>query len=246
LPRVSVDLSDSFTTGLLNQVKRSQAVDGVTKQLARLITNGRLKEGDRLPSEHELGKAFGVSRPVVREALRGLRSLGLVVSKAGSGTYVASTSARPRLLGYSVEELHEVRTLLEVPGAAFAAERATEEQLDELRRLVDAMAACETHREYAELDASFHALLAACSANALQIRLVGDLQELIVENSDVVLVADETRRAQATAEHREILDAVTGRDQRAAAAAMSRHLGGVARSLNAHFHDPRHRSGPDE
>jgi DNA-binding FadR family transcriptional regulator len=229
--RVTVDLSDNQATGLLSRIRRSQASDEVTDQLLRLITSGHLKQGDRLPSEHSLSETFGVSRPLVREALRGLRSLGLVVSKAGRGTFVASTVPRPLLLGYSVDALHEVRTLLEVPGAAFAAERAGEEQVAELRSLVDQMADRADRRSYAELDAKFHITLARCSANELQVRLVGDLQELIVENSDVALVADDNRRAQATAEHREILDAVARRDPAGAQAAMSRHLSGASASL---------------
>ncbi|HEX2232127.1 MAG TPA: FadR/GntR family transcriptional regulator [Thermoleophilaceae bacterium] len=217
--------------GLIQPVRRSQAVDEVTHQLVRLITTGQVEEGERLPSEHELSTAFGVSRPVIREALRGLRSLGLVVSRAGSGTYVANRVPHPVLLGYEVEELHEVRLLIEVPGAAMAARRGSEEQLAELRGLVEQMVDCEDRRVYAELDAAFHIALARCSGNSLQVRLVGDLQELIVENSDLVLLADGARRARATSEHREILNALLERDEAAAEAAMLRHLSGASASL---------------
>lgn len=216
---------------LIKPVRRSQAVDEVADQLMRLITNGEAKEGQRLPAEHELATAFDVSRPVVREALRGLRSLGLVVSKPGSGTYVASRTPRPRLLGYGVEELHEVRLLVEVPGAAMAAQRGTEQQFEELRELVGQMADCEDRRIYAELDASFHIALANCSANSLLARLVRDLQELIIENSDLVLLADRARLDRATSEHRDILDAALKRDEVAAGQAMSRHLSGATASL---------------
>jgi GntR family transcriptional regulator, transcriptional repressor for pyruvate dehydrogenase complex len=230
---VAVNLYDRQTASLLTRVKRSQASDEVANQLTRLITGGELKEGDRLPSEHTLSVSFGVSRPIVREALRELRSLGLVVSKAGSGSFVASTVPRPLLLGYTVDELHEVRSQLEVPGAGFAAERRTETQLAELEGLVEQMLESDDRRTYAKLDAAFHCALARCSANALQVRLVGELQELIIENSDVVMVADDQRRPEGMSEHREILDAVRAQDSDAAQAAMARHLRGATRSLRS-------------
>jgi GntR family transcriptional regulator, transcriptional repressor for pyruvate dehydrogenase complex len=228
---VANDLSDRQTASLLTRIKHSQASDEVASQLRRLITEGGLKEGDRLPSEYNLSTTFGVSRPIVREALRELRSLGLVVSKTGSGTFVASTVPRPLLLGYTVDELHEVRSHLEVPGAGFAAERRTEQQLADLEAIVQRMLESDDRRTYAELDAAFHAGLARCSANSLHVRLVGELHELIIENSDVVMVVEEQRRPEGMSEHREILDAVRKQDAPAAREAMARHLRGATRPL---------------
>jgi GntR family transcriptional regulator, transcriptional repressor for pyruvate dehydrogenase complex len=218
----------------IHRLERADAPDEVMQQLGAQIRGGALQANDRLPSENQLAETFGVSRPVVREALRGLRSLGLIVSRSGSGSYVASggvTLHLPLLLGrYSTLELHEVRTHLEVPGAALAASRATDEQVAELERLVALMPGLQGRR-YAELAGEFHTALAACSRNGVLTRLIADLHELIVANSDLALSADADRQAQATAEHREIAQAVRHRNPAAAEAAMQRHLSRVSQLL---------------
>jgi DNA-binding FadR family transcriptional regulator len=132
---------------------------------------------------------------------------------------------------YTAPELHEVRTHLEAPGAALAARRATEEQVQELLEIVRQMSETQGHRPYAELDATFHAFLAACAGNSVHSRLIADLGELIVENSDLALSANVLRQAQATREHRRIAEAVARRDPEAAESAMLLHLSRVARAL---------------
>lgn len=222
----------------LSKVVRAHAADGAADQLAELIHSGQLAVGDRLPSEIKLAEMLGVSRPVVREALRSLRSLGMVESKPGSGSFVAEprTLGLPLLLGrYRATDLHEVRTLIEVPAAGFAAARASEEQRAALAELIERMAKTSDHAAYAELDARFHITLAECTANPIHVRLVSDLHELIVENSDMALSADQTRQEQATAEHRKLVQAVARADVRAAEAAMREHLGVVSELLHAHF-----------
>ena len=218
----------------MKKVGQSRAPDEVMHQLADLIRRGEVKVGQRLPSEKNLAETFGVSRPVVREAFRGLRSLGLIDSRMGSGSYVSDGNALrlPLLLGrYTAPELHEVRTHLEAPGAALAARRATEEQVQELLEMVRQMSEPQGHRPYAELDATFHAFLAACTGNSVHSRLIADLGELIVENSDLALSANVLRQAQATREHRRIAEAVARRDPEAAESAMLLHLSRVARAL---------------
>jgi DNA-binding FadR family transcriptional regulator len=193
-----------------------------------LIRSGELGEGQRLPAEHRLAATYGVSRSVVREALGGLRSLGLIVSRVGSGSYV-SRATDPILLGrYSAGELHEVRTHLEVSGAGLAAERASGAQRDRLRRLVAEMDACTGPRRWARLDSDFHVALAEATNNQVQVRLVTDLRHLLVEYSALANAMERGRRERAQAEHRRILDAVVAGDRDAARAAMALHLDRVA------------------
>src|SRR5262249_23742894 len=102
------------TTSLgVRQIARTSAADGVRDQLLALIQGGGLAVGDKLPSEHELARQFGVSRPIVREGLGALRAAGVLESRSGSGTYVTATQPTRSgltLLGrYAPEDLHEVR-----------------------------------------------------------------------------------------------------------------------------------------
>ena len=82
------------TSGLLRSTPR--AYEAVAHELLVLILGGHLAVGDRLPSERQLASRFGVSRPTVREALGVLESRGLVVTRKGSGTFVAGREATDR------------------------------------------------------------------------------------------------------------------------------------------------------
>lgn len=207
------------------RIGRTNASEAVQEQLVSLIKSGELKVGEKLPPEQELARSFGVSRPVVREALGSLRAVGLVVSRNGRGSFVASAGTRrPPLLGrYSVQELHEVRTHLEVPGARLAASRRTEEHLVRLRQLTDSLESTDEPESWVPLDAAFHVALAEATGNQVQARLVEHLRDLLVEQS-LVIVAIEGRIAQANSEHRSIYEAVAAGDEGRAERAMSTHL----------------------
>jgi len=106
--------------------------DTIAEQLLEAIVAGRFREGDILPSERELGDQFGVSRTVVREAVRALVAKGVIEVRSGSGLRVAAVDAAAvsesmslYLRGASVdfEKVHEVRALLEVHIAGAAAEQ---------------------------------------------------------------------------------------------------------------------------
>ena len=201
--------------------------EAVRAQLQDLIEGGGVAVGERLPSENDLARSFDVSRPVIREALGSLRAMGLVESLTGRGTYV--TAARvddPRLslLGrYSTDELHEVRSHLEIPGARLAARRRGVAQLGRLREIVEESRAAVDPVAWVRLDLAFHVELASMSGNRVQVLLVEALRELLTEQS-LSVARLPARLVAATEEHQAILDAVEAGDARAAEKAMSRHL----------------------
>jgi DNA-binding FadR family transcriptional regulator len=212
---------------MFDKIDRVNAADAVRDQLLDRVVKGTLSIGDKLPSENDLARSFGVSRPVVREAIGTLRAWGIVESKNGSGTFI--TAVQPRqvgfslLGGYSSDDLHEVRCNLEVPAAGLAAVRRTGADLLLLRRNIAAQKKSTDLNEWAGLDVDFHALLAAAAKNPVQERLVADLRDLHQDQSLRVLHArDRTQRA--LAEHEAILVAVEHRDEPAARTAMEAHL----------------------
>src|SRR4051812_11214573 len=118
-----------------------QRVSEITRRIERSIVSGELQVGDYLPAERALCEQLGVSRSVVREALGRLASLGLVESRHGSGTRVASPSGREISVGYErlmrssdapLEDLAEVRLPLETTIAALAATNRTDVHLARL------------------------------------------------------------------------------------------------------------------
>src|SRR5215470_4337642 len=124
----------------LDAEKNGNTAEGVVTQLRDMIQNGELSAGDRLPPERDLAKLLGVSRPTLRAGIRSLATVGILQSRQGAGTFVTEAEESPtldssplRLMaalhGFTSDEMFEARLALEMSIAAFAAERATSEQM---------------------------------------------------------------------------------------------------------------------
>jgi DNA-binding FadR family transcriptional regulator len=223
------------TTNLFStiaKVSRRSAAEDVRDQIAALIDNGQLKVDERLPSELDLARTFGVSRPVVREALVSLQALGLVTSQSGRGSFVASRRVRaPLLLGkFSPRHLNEVRGYLEIQSARLAAERRSDEQVGRLAGLLARMEDCDDAEERNRYDAEFHISIAEASGNPILVKLVEDLRKILEEHGRAAAAAP-NRRPRAAAEHRKIYEAIVRRDTEGAALAMRNHLEAADRSF---------------
>lgn len=206
------------------------------QQVEELIHTGTLKAGDRLPSERALTQKLGVSKTVVREAVRSLVARGLIEVRAGSGMYVLGLGSdlmkdpmklllRSRHL--KPEDIFEVREALEVNIAGFAAERAEADDLKEMEETIRALNKRKlTPIEYAELDVAFHKRLAQASGNPLFSALVNTINDVMVEvRLRSISVLGETRFiADAIEQHSRIFERVKARDVEGARRAMEVHL----------------------
>jgi GntR family transcriptional regulator, transcriptional repressor for pyruvate dehydrogenase complex len=168
-------------------LKRANLPSTIAERLRTQILAGEVQPGDRLPGHRELAAMFSVSVGSVREAVSMLISTGLVEVRAGRGTFVAAPgpavdggpqdSPRGRR---EAEELIEARELLELQIVGMAAERASGEQLAELRNAVERMRrAAGDPLAYPEADVEFHLLLAAAAQNRFLERAVRDIRALL-------------------------------------------------------------------
>ena len=211
--------------------------DKVADLLLGSIMSRGLQPGDRLPSERELGEQFGVSRTVVREAIRALAAKGVIDARTGSGLRVAAVDASAvsesislYLRGGALEypKVHEVRKLLEVEISALAAERGDDAHLDRMEEICGEMeAAIDDVERASRLDLEFHRAIAKATGNELYLLLLDSIGEALLEIRRGNLqtgAADETLRA-----HRAILDAIHARDPERARRAMATHLDQVER-----------------
>jgi GntR family transcriptional repressor for pyruvate dehydrogenase complex len=148
--------------------------DESARLLLERIRDGTYPAGSRLPPEKELADSFGVSRPVLREALLLLRHDGVIDSRQGSGVFVSRIPGSKTLrLGDQhvpnrewLAHTYELRAYVEEAGAELAALRRTTDQLARLRRELDGMALATARREDAVAeDVRFHLLIAEASAN---------------------------------------------------------------------------------
>lgn len=202
-----------------------------------MIASNRLKPGDALPPERELGKQFGVSRTVIREAVRGLSAKGLLEVKSGSGVRIIAVdektvreSMRHFVKGSMLEygKVDEVRRVLEVAAAGLAAERATPEDIE---RIDESLVRMENESDDLEatvqLDLEFHRLVAAATHNELFLVLHDSIGEMLVEVRRRNLSRGAKERRLVVEMHRRIRDGVAARDPEAAQEAMRAHLGHV-------------------
>lgn len=210
----------------------------VTESMLASIASGRFAPGEWLPSERELSEQFGVSRTVIREAVRGLEAKGVIEVRSGRGARVAHVSSSrvseslqlylsgaqsQQLLGPA--EISEVRATLELRLVELACARATESDLADIAASLAGMAAAETNVEAAVQDAEFHRRIALATHNALYVALLESLNAVMMPIRERSLNV-EGRRARTAAEHGAVLDALRSRDPKSARAAMSGHLDG--------------------
>lgn len=168
--------------------------DQVAEQLTEAIVTRKIKAGERLPSERDLGDKFKVSRTVIREAVRSLAARGLVRVTSGRGVEVtdfgsSGVTASMRLLvrghdGLDYGKVNEVRTAVEVQVAGLAAQRATPEDIERLREL------CDSHqrsleegdsKSASEFDFQFHRELTRSSGNELLLAMLDSIADVLRE-----------------------------------------------------------------
>ena len=209
----------------------------VMARLGADIRGGRLAPGTRLPTEQDLTTQFGVSRTVVREAGAALRADGLVVTRRGSGAYVADPAAGPfRIVPPRATSLPdiinvmELRLAVEGQAAALAAERASRKQLAAIRTAWRAIDAALQRGEGAVAeDFAFHRAIAEATGNDQFPRFLAYLGSHVIPRQSVRLEVDTPAERRLyleriQVEHTRIVTAVTGGDPIEARRAMRDHL----------------------
>lgn len=220
--------------------------DAVAASLERRILEGSLKPGDRLPAERELAAELGVSRPSLREAIQKLASKGMVQSRQGGGTYVTDRlessffdpwqdmiGAHPDLR----EDLLEFRRMLEGQAAEWAAERATEADIQRLEQTFTVLSAAFAADDLAarsEADIAFHQAICEASHNALIGHLASAMLRLMRDNIELNL--GELRGIPGAgkllcSQHQAVFDAIRDKKPAAARAAAQTHIDFVQETL---------------
>lgn len=209
----------------------------LARNLLEELASGRYPVGARLPAERELAASYNVSRPTVREAIIALEVQGLVEVKVGSGAYVRRLPGKEDLPGFNISafELTEARLLFEGEAAALAATQASDEDLVEIGKLVDAIARENLQADGAEKsDRKFHLAIAKATRNTAIFEAIEHLWDLRASSPEAALLHEKARTANikpVVDEHTAVLEALRARDPNAARAAMRAHLAQVIDSL---------------
>lgn len=200
--------------------------DMVFDVLMNAIMQGQLSPGERL-LEVQLADEMGVSRTPVREAIRRLELEGFVVMVPRKGAYVAGLSVK------DVEEVYEIRTVLETLAVRLAAQRMQPADYQQLDELAEKM--CATWQEgdvdnWVNLDARFHELLYKFSRNDRLVYMMSNIMEQL-SRYRIISLANVEVRHNSLSEHQELIEALKRRDSEAAAIAASTHIENTKQSL---------------
>ena len=227
--------SPQLTTAdlLIEPLEHSTMSELVAKRLIKLLSNGSLKAGDRIPPERDLALSLRVGRTTLREALKLLTLSGVLEARRGAGTFVrgeytdllSRQLAWPLLLNtHDLDMILEVRLPLEAQAARLAAERSSDKDLERIAvfRELLSIDGRDIERE-TDLDLQFHEAIAAASGNQLLRQLSNSLRGILRQY--IMLSNEGTDRVETTVdEHEVVFGAISDHDPDAAEQAMKRHL----------------------
>lgn len=224
-------------------IERKRLTDQIIDQLLSMLASGRLKPGEKLPPEPDLMAQFGVGRSSLREAIAALSLVGLLEVRPGHGTTISVSAGEflTKPLRWSMlmnwkdklHELVEARMIIEQAMAAMAAERATAEEIAEIKNQhFQLKAAKRLGKKAVQADLAFHAALAKASHNSVLARFLAELrqpmQSLMEQKASIV--GDYDRVSE---QHELILEAVEARNEKKARSAMREHLAWAGKRLVA-------------
>lgn len=223
----------------IRPIRRPSVGEMVSDQLKEFLLDGRWKPGEKIPSENELAKSFGVSRVTIREALLRLASLGLLESRFGGGTYVREITPGLNMNALvpaayldprSLLEVIEFRHVMETKTAALAARRATPEDVAELESTLARMErAGDDPGRFASEDLEFHLQLAKITKNSLIIESMNVIKGLL--GQALARTIERQGRSRVLPFHRRIVNAVAAHDEEAAILAMDQHIENMYESM---------------
>jgi GntR family transcriptional regulator, transcriptional repressor for pyruvate dehydrogenase complex len=219
-------------------IKKDPIVIELTRRLLDYIFSGSIQPGEKLPTERQLQEALNVGRSSIREAVKVLNVLGILEVKQGDGTYL--TKADSGLLLETIEwglllgqkrtmDVIEARHDIEIAIVKYAAERGTEEELNELWSILEKLKVS-TKSDFVELDIAFHVKLAEMAKNSALKSVLLSLQSLLrTWIKTVIDVAPNTTFSYE--DHYDIYVALADHDPEKAEIAMKKHMGDATRRL---------------
>ena len=229
-------------------IRTKKIYEEVTDSLLEMLKTGQFKPGDKLDSVEQMAKSFNVGRSAIREALSGLRALGLLEMRQGEGTFVTSFDASKFSLPVAsallmkredIKELSEVRKILEAGAAASAAINYQADDLIPMEKALKAMQEAKGEGELGEkADLDFHLAIANATHNQMLINLMSSVSDIMVESmreTRLLLLYSEKGMASLFKEHQLIFKAIKERDANEAQKSMLDHLIGVEDVLSKHL-----------
>jgi GntR family transcriptional repressor for pyruvate dehydrogenase complex len=218
---------------IVESVTRNTLSKQVVNNIVQLLISGQLKPGDRLPTEKELMEDMKVSRPVLREALISLETLGVITRKTREGTFFNNKigshpfSVMLALSHDNLPAIIEARMALELGLVTMAAEKITDEQLEQLKETIDFIANS-TDNNYGEADKEFHQIIALSANNPV---IEGMIHSLLITHDTTDSKIKYRERDLTVEYHTAIYNALAKHDPYDAFIQMYQHLDYVRKKV---------------
>ena len=223
-----------------NTARGNHVYHNIFEELQQRIRRGDWLPGERIPSIAQLAKELEVGAGSVREALRSLQSIGMVKIEHGSGVYVTGARASTELSSHFQNigdglllALAETRRILEPELALLAAERGTDQELDEIEGLVQQMEESSQHgSNFADLDVLFHRKIAHAAGNPILFQTMEGVSDLFLESRRAILL-DSNALLRALRYHALIAEALKKRNGPQAQLLMQGHMNSMLEEVVA-------------
>ena len=216
-----------------DQINRKHLYEEVAAQIEKMVLNETLKVGDKLPPEKNLAENFGVSRNILREALKTLKERGLIEVRTGDGVYIVKPTVDTlkdmvnRLIVFgdvSIDDLFEFRLAIEVKACGLAAEKINADEIIQLEEIIDLMKQdIEDVSKWAEEELQFHLLIAKASKNKLFYSFINPISNLLF-NLFMKGRQNPEAKIEGIEGHVSIVNCLKTKDKNLAEDAMKKHL----------------------
>jgi len=219
-------------------IKKTTVSGEIIEQVIAMVRTGRLKPGDKLPSERQLGEFLGVGRSSIREALKGLQTAGLLKRTTG-GTILCEPKEMDHstfwfsAINTNIREVFETRKLMEIELVGLAAERATPE---DIRKIRDTIVEARNVDQVRTSDIAFHRAIVEAARNAVFSQVYSLVTGLLFQTHKYysllgVYGSIESIKKNFVSQHREIVETIESHDSAAAREAMRHHLDRAEKEL---------------
>ena len=213
-----------------------RAIGEIVNQIIENIQSGELKRGETLPAERTMAQIMGVSRPVVREALRSLEFLGVIKTVRGGKNYVSENledclvgplSILFRLSHGSVHQAQQLRSALERKAAFLAAQNCTPLDAAELHLIIAKLDAAQDEKTRGDLDRDLHAKIGKIAGNPLIFSVMdasAQITESIISGIRGYMMQKNHSAAEVDDQHRMLVEAIAGHREQEAQQCMEEHM----------------------
>ncbi len=232
---------------MFTPIKNTTISQKVIEQIRTMLYEDQLGKGDKLPSERQMAESLEISRSSVREALKELEIMGLIVAKPGEGNFIKENFDDILFHPFSTiflikesnpYEILELRKVIEKGSCAMAAEKITDEELENIRKILDEAKKYTDEKKLSELDVSFHYEIAKASKNFLLqsiLNTISSIIETFITDVRKNILVEPIHKKNIENQHYKIYQALKLRDSVLSEKAMEAHLDYVNLQMRKHI-----------